>query len=102
RLRAMASLAPAVGVAATVRQLPRLTPPAPGTVPRGRIALMQVCLQRVLFGDVNAATLRVLAAEGYEVHAPRQPRCCGALMMHAGLEEAALAPGRETTPRYRA
>ena len=43
---------------------------------RGRIALMQGCVQRVFFGDVNAATVRVLAAEGFEVHAPRSPRCC--------------------------
>ena len=54
---------------------------------------MQGCIQRVFFGDVNAATVRVLAAEGFEVHAPRQPRCCGSLMMHAGLEDEALALG---------
>jgi glycolate oxidase iron-sulfur subunit len=36
---------------------------------------------------VNAATARVLAADGYEVVAPRQG-CCGALSVHAGrLEE---------------
>ena len=40
--------------------------------PRGRVALMQGCVQRVFFGDVNAATVRVLAAEGWEVHAPRR------------------------------
>ena len=33
---------------------------------------MQGCVQRVFFGDVNAATVRVLAAEGWEVHAPAQ------------------------------
>jgi glycolate oxidase iron-sulfur subunit len=37
----------------------------------------------VLFGDVNVATARVLAAAGYEVHAPAQG-CCGALSAHAG------------------
>ncbi|HKY24308.1 MAG TPA: heterodisulfide reductase-related iron-sulfur binding cluster, partial [Gaiella sp.] len=41
------------------------------------------CVQSVLFGDVNAATARVLAATGYEVVAPRQG-CCGALSSHAG------------------
>ena len=61
---------------------------------------MQGCVQRVFFGDVNAATVRVLAAEGFEVHAPRQPRCCGSLMMHAGLEEEALVLARETIAAY--
>ena len=31
---------------------------------------MQGCIQRVFFGDVNAATVRVLSAEGWEVHSP--------------------------------
>jgi glycolate oxidase iron-sulfur subunit len=37
----------------------------------------------VVFGDVNAATARVLAADGWEVVVPKQ-RCCGALSAHAG------------------
>ena len=61
---------------------------------------MQGCIQRVFFGDVNAATVRVLAAEGFEVHAPRKPRCCGSLMMHAGLEDEALVLARETIAAY--
>jgi glycolate oxidase iron-sulfur subunit len=36
-----------------------------------------------MFGDVNVATARVLAAAGFEVHAPPQG-CCGALSAHAG------------------
>ncbi len=35
------------------------------------------------FPDVNAATARVLAADGFEVVAPPQG-CCGALSVHAG------------------
>jgi glycolate oxidase iron-sulfur subunit len=67
---------------------------------RGRIALMQGCVQRVFFGDVNGATVRVLAAEGWEVHAPRRPRCCGALQMHAGVEDEAIALAKETIAAY--
>ena len=93
KLQGLLSLAPDVTAGAALRQLPEITP-ARGE-PRGRIALMQGCVQRVFFGDVNAATVRVLAAEGFEVHAPRKPRCCGSLMMHAGLEEA-----RETIAAY--
>ena len=61
---------------------------------------MQGCIQRVLFGDVNAATVRVLAAEGWEVHAPRRPRCCGALQLHSGFEPEALELARETIAAY--
>jgi glycolate oxidase iron-sulfur subunit len=47
-------------------------------------------VQRVFFGDANTATVDVLAAEGFEVHAPAAVRCCGALMFHAGYEPEAL------------
>ncbi len=98
KLQSLLGLAPDVAASAAFRQLPKLTP-ARGES-RGRIALMQGCINRVFFGDVNAATVRVLAAEGFEVHAPRRPRCCGSLMMHAGLEEEALALARETIAAY--
>jgi glycolate oxidase iron-sulfur subunit len=53
----------------------------------GRVGLLTGCVQRAVFPDVNAATARVLAADGFEVLAPAQG-CCGALSVHAGrLEE---------------
>ena len=61
---------------------------------------MQGCVQRVFFGDVNAATVRVLAAEGWEVHAPRQPRCCGALQLHTGVEDEARKLAQATIAAY--
>ena len=91
-------LAPKVPLRAAVRQLPEVTP-AIGER-RGRIALMQGCVQRAFFGDVNAATVRVLAAEGWEVHAPRKPRCCGALMLHTGVENEARGLARATIAAY--
>src|SRR5262249_54065630 len=54
-----------------------------------RVALLQGCVQRVFFSETNRATVGVLAAEGYEVLAPRNPRCCGALHSHAGEEQEA-------------
>jgi glycolate dehydrogenase iron-sulfur subunit len=63
---------------------------------RGTVALLQGCVQRVFFGHVNEATARVLAAEGFEVHAPRVPRCCGALPMHAGEDVDARALAKTT------
>ena len=92
------ALAPKVPLRAAVRRLPEVTP-ARGEK-RGRIALMQGCVQRVFFGDVNAATVRVLAAEGWEVHAPRRPRCCGALQLHTGVEDDARELARATIEAY--
>jgi glycolate oxidase iron-sulfur subunit len=91
-------LAPKVSTRAAFRRLPEVTP-AVGER-RGRVALMQGCVQRVFFGDVNAATVRVLAAEGWEVHAPRQPRCCGALQLHTGVEDEARDLARRTIDAY--
>jgi glycolate oxidase iron-sulfur subunit len=52
----------------------------------GRVAILTGCVQSVVFGDVNAATARVLAADGYDVDTPAQG-CCGALSVHAGRIE---------------
>jgi glycolate oxidase iron-sulfur subunit len=66
--------------------LPEVTP-ARGTR-RGRVGILTGCVQRFLYPDVNAATVRLLAAAGWEVVAPRGQGCCGALHLHAGrLEE---------------
>jgi glycolate oxidase iron-sulfur subunit len=54
--------------------------------PLGRVGLLTGCVQRAAFSDVNQATARVLAADGFEVVAPRQG-CCGALSVHAGRVE---------------
>jgi glycolate oxidase iron-sulfur subunit len=61
---------------------PDLTPAAGER--RARVGLLLGCVQRVLFGDVNAATARVLAADGCEVVVPPGQACCGALHLHAG------------------
>jgi glycolate oxidase iron-sulfur subunit len=94
----MLKMAPQVPLRAAVQRLPEVTP-ALGEK-RGTVAFMQGCVQRVFFGDVNAATVRVLAAEGFEVHAPREPRCCGALQFHSGIEDPARALARATVDAY--
>lgn len=58
---------------------------------RVRVGLLLGCVQRVFFAGTNAATERVLAAEGCEVVAPASQGCCGALMLHAGQEAQAIA-----------
>src|SRR5713101_8332472 len=57
---------------------------------RRRVGLLLGCVQREFFSQVNAATVRVLAAEGCEVVAPQAQPCCGALLVHAGEEAAAV------------
>lgn len=52
--------------------------------PPKRVAVLTGCVQAGLFGRVNAATERVLDANGYEVVAAPGQGCCGALHAHAG------------------
>jgi len=69
---------------------PPATTPASNSLSQGsrRVGLLTGCVQSVVFGDVNTATVRVLAAAGNDVVAPRQG-CCGALSAHAGRSEEA-------------
>ncbi|MBB4664882.1 (Fe-S)-binding protein [Conexibacter arvalis] len=98
RPRALLRLAPRTPLRATIRRLPERT--APRTPRRGRVGFVQGCVQRVFFGEVNAATVAVLAAEGYEVFAPRLPRCCGALQLHSGDADPARRLARETIATF--
>jgi glycolate oxidase iron-sulfur subunit len=55
----------------------------------------------VLFGEVNRATARVLAAHGYDVVAPYDG-CCGALALHAGRREQGLELAHSVAGKFRA
>jgi glycolate oxidase iron-sulfur subunit len=59
------------------------------------VAMLTGCVQSVFMGQVNAATARVLAAEGCEVLVPPEQGCCGALMMDLGQERDALDSARK-------
>jgi glycolate oxidase iron-sulfur subunit len=63
-------------------------------IPRRRVGMLTGCVQQVFFSHVNAATARVLAAEGCEVIAPADQPCCGALMVHSGLDDQAATMAR--------
>ena len=78
RLKAMSEIAPPWR---STERPPQETPARGET--RGRVGILTGCVQSAVFGSVNAATARVLAADGYEVVAPPQG-CCGALSLHAG------------------
>ena len=96
--RTLLELAPEPSVGAMVARVPEVTP-AVG-LKRGRVGFLQGCVQRVFFHDVNAATVGVLAAEGFEVYAPREPRCCGALQLHTGEDTPAQALAKETIEAF--
>jgi len=85
---------------AALREAHALLPPVPGrherrALPelvaaegerRGRVGFFAGCVMPELFGGVNAATVRVLARNGFEVVVPREQTCCGALHAHGGDE----------------
>jgi len=98
RLRELTRLAPRTSIRSALRQLPEQT--TGGGARRGRVGFLQGCVQRVFFGDVNQATVAVLAAEGFDVYAPKLPRCCGALQLHSGVDEEARALAKATIDAF--
>jgi glycolate oxidase iron-sulfur subunit len=100
RFAAMEALLPTVPDSA-FHSLPPKTP-AMRSEPAGirttkpiRVGMLAGCVQQVFFQHVNEATVRVLAAEGYEVIVPPEQECCGALMVHCGVEEKARSHARQ-------
>lgn len=83
-LATLASLAPPVSSAVRVPEF------VPARGPRRAVVgMLTGCVQREFFPGVNAATARVLAAEGCDVVAPARQGCCGALSAHTGREDEA-------------
>src|SRR6201996_8154149 len=96
-------------ISPSAEQALRLAPPATRPLPPGRfpervaargprravVGMLTGCVQSVFFPRVNAATARVLAAEGCDVVIPRDQGCCGALSLHSGrMAEAARFAAR--------
>jgi glycolate oxidase iron-sulfur subunit len=94
-LAAMEALAPPLGRA---ERVPERTP-ARGER-RGTVGMLLGCVQREFFPGVNAATARVLAAEGFDVIAPPAQGCCGALSAHNGRESEAQGFARSLTDQF--
>jgi len=62
---------------------------------RARVAFFAGCVANVTFAELNAATIRVLAANGCDVVVPEGQQCCGALAAHAGVRDVARELARE-------
>lgn len=90
----MLALAPRVAPGALTERLPERTP-AVGTQ-RLRVGMLAGCVQRIVFPEVNRATIRVLAAEGCEVVTPGEQGCCGALSRHSGRLDESRRFARKT------
>lgn len=89
RLQALEALMPELTTSEGIQEV---TSACGGT--RRRVGMLLGCVQREFLSQVNAATVRVLAAEGCEVVAPKEQPCCGALLLHAGEEQAAAELAR--------
>jgi len=91
RLAAMEALLPRV----PTRLFSKLPPAVDADKPGRRVGMLSGCVQQVFFQHVNTATARVLAAEGCDVIIPEDQACCGALMLHSGLDQEAAAKARK-------
>jgi glycolate oxidase iron-sulfur subunit len=67
----------------------------------GRVGLLTGCVQSVVFGEVNRASARSLAAYGYEVAAP-YGGCCGALALHSGRRQEGHELAHRTEAAFKA
>ena len=62
--------------------------------------LFKACVTEGLFARVNAATTRVLEANGCQTRAPAAQVCCGALHAHAGELEGARTLARQNIDAF--
>ncbi len=90
QLAAMERLAPRLGK--TERLPEHISASGPR---RAVVGLLTGCVQGAFFPGVNAATARVLAAEGCDVVVPKTQGCCGALSVHNGREPEGQAYARD-------
>jgi glycolate oxidase iron-sulfur subunit len=65
-----------------------------------RVGFIEGCIMPQMFGDTNAATVRVLAANGCVVHSPPKQSCCGALQMHTGDRKTARDLARRNVDAF--
>jgi glycolate oxidase iron-sulfur subunit len=85
RLRAMEALLPPLPAG-----YPDYRRPAPAIgIKRGEVAFLYGCIQDAFLAAVNAASVRVLQRNGYEVHFPAGQTCCGAAQLHVGEDDLA-------------
>ena len=98
QLRTMEELLPPLST-----DYPDYSRPAPAWGPRrGTVAFFIGCVQDAFLTRVNAATVRVLQRNGYEVHFPAQQTCCGAAALHVGEVQLAQTLARQNIAAFAA
>jgi glycolate oxidase iron-sulfur subunit len=80
--------------------LPDFSPAQRGGQRRGQVGFIRGCVMSVMFGDTNEATVRLLNRAGYDVIAPREQGCCGALHAHGGNLERARDAARRNIAAF--
>jgi glycolate oxidase iron-sulfur subunit len=73
---------------ATEVDLPAVSPAQDGAA-AGNAGFISGCVMSILFGETNAASVRLLNQVGYDVFTPPDQGCCGALYAHSGQLELA-------------
>jgi glycolate oxidase iron-sulfur subunit len=81
-------------------RLPRVTEPPVGVEVHGTVSILSGCVQDRWFHQVNRATIRVLARNGWRVLVPREQRCCGALAAHNGRLRSARSLARRNAEAF--
>ena len=87
RLRPLAALLRLVPTPQATAQ-PQASYPAKG-VARGRVALLQGCVEPALAPSIREAAIRLITRAGFEVVLAEGEGCCGALSEHLGRAEEA-------------
>jgi glycolate oxidase iron-sulfur subunit len=97
RLAAMADIAPS-GLPAEARpSTPAIRPVGPR---KGRVAILDGCINPVLAPSINAAAIRLLTRQGIEVVTAPGEGCCGALAHHLGKDAMALRQVRNNVDAW--
>lgn len=98
-LQEMEAILPAISRRRAIDALPERIPPT-STPGKGTAALFTGCIMDVLFSDINEATARVAARNGWTVQVPKTQRCCGALQVHAGDRDTARQLARQNIDAF--
>ena len=73
----------------------------PATPPsKGRVSLLQGCVQSVLDPGINAAAIRLLTRLGYEVVVSAGEPCCGSITHHMGKDTDAMSRARRMIDQW--
>lgn len=96
QLRTMAAILPPLDI-----RRPDYSQPAPAVgTNRGKVAFLRGCVQDAFLVGANAATVRLLQRNGFEVYFPAAQTCCGAAGLHIGEHELALDLARQNIDAF--